>query len=175
MKFPGATWQLITICSRGSNTLIQIHMQAKHQCIEIRNTLKKFFLVFYQWKFGGGAFLPFIPLSNVCCWDQLKSPIMHASDVLLRYTPKHEIFKSVSIQFFKTGFLCITLAILERALQTRLPSNSQRSTCFCFTSAGIKGMYHNHPANALFLSCACVYAYTSLNADAQRSQRHQNP
>ena len=42
--------------------------------------------------------------------------------------------------FVETGFLCTALAVLEIAPQTRLTSNSQRSTCLCLPSAGIKGL-----------------------------------
>jgi hypothetical protein len=44
--------------------------------------------------------------------------------------------------FFKTRFLCVALAVLKLALQTRLALNSQRSTC----SAGIKGVHCQYPA-----------------------------
>lgn len=40
--------------------------------------------------------------------------------------------------FFKSGFLYVTLAILELTLYVRLASNSQKSSCLCLPSAGIK-------------------------------------
>jgi hypothetical protein len=44
---------------------------------------------------------------------------------------------------FKTVYLCIiALAVLQLALQTRLVSNAQRSTCLCLLSARIKGVHH---------------------------------
>lgn len=49
-------------------------------------------------------------------------------------------------------FLKIALAILELTVQTRLASNSQRSRCLCFPSAGLKGMQpHTHLEGFLFL------------------------
>jgi hypothetical protein len=40
-------------------------------------------------------------------------------------------------------FLCVMLAVLELALQTRLALNSQRFTSLCLWGAGIKGVrYH---------------------------------
>ena len=51
----------------------------------------------------------------------------------------------IHFQFFKTGFLCVTLAILELALQTRLALKLQRSTSLCLSSARIKGVHHHHP------------------------------
>ena len=46
-------------------------------------------------------------------------------------------------EFFEITSHCITLAVLELALQTRLASNSQRYDCFCLPSAGIKGVGHH--------------------------------
>jgi hypothetical protein len=46
--------------------------------------------------------------------------------------------------FLGGGFLCVALAVLELVLLIRLASNSQRSACLCFQSAGVKGMcYHS--------------------------------
>jgi hypothetical protein len=41
--------------------------------------------------------------------------------------------------FWDRVSLCVALVVLEFVLQIRLASNSQRSFCFCFPSAGIKG------------------------------------
>jgi hypothetical protein len=46
---------------------------------------------------------------------------------------------------FKTGFLCIILTVLELTLYNRLVS-TQKSTCLCLQSAGIKGVRLHHPA-----------------------------
>lgn len=43
----------------------------------------------------------------------------------------------------ETESYCVALAVLDFVMQTRLTSNSQRSTFLCFTSAGIKGVYHH--------------------------------
>jgi hypothetical protein len=57
-----------------------------------------------------------------------------------------------------TGFLCIALAVLKLALQIRLASNSQRSTCLCLPSAGTKGVQHHHLAKTLYFSVVeCIY------------------
>ena len=54
---------------------------------------------------------------------------------------------SFGIWVFETGVLCVTvLAVQELALQTRLASNSYRSTCLCLLSAGMMGMHHHYPA-----------------------------
>ena len=45
-------------------------------------------------------------------------------------------YVSCQFMFFETGFLCVALAVLELALQTRLASNS---ACICLPSDGIKG------------------------------------
>jgi hypothetical protein len=55
--------------------------------------------------------------------------------------------------------VCVTLVVLLLILQTRLATNSSRSTCLCFlltpftstSSAGIKGMHHHRPAKFWFL------------------------
>jgi hypothetical protein len=44
------------------------------------------------------------------------------------------------IWFFKTGFPCIALAVLELTLLLGWP-RTQKSACLCLPSAGIKGMY----------------------------------
>jgi hypothetical protein len=49
----------------------------------------------------------------------------------------------VLLLFLETWFLYAALAVLKMALQTRLASNSQRSTCLCLPSAGIKGFHHH--------------------------------
>ena len=46
---------------------------------------------------------------------------------------------------FETGFLCIILTVLELTLYNRLVS-TQKSTCLCLQSAGIKGVRLHHPA-----------------------------
>ena len=51
---------------------------------------------------------------------------------------------------FETGFLCVTLTVLELALQTMLAMNSQRATCLCLQSAGITGT-HQHCHHLGFL------------------------
>ena len=54
------------------------------------------------------------------------------------------------VGFFITEFLCVALAVLELSLQSRLTLNSQKSSCLCLTSAGIKGMHHHQPAHCSF-------------------------
>ena len=56
-----------------------------------------------------------------------------------------------------TGFLCVAMAVLELAMQTRLAWNSQRSTCLCFPSAEIKGVCQHTKQQHAF------YNVTSLN------------
>jgi hypothetical protein len=50
------------------------------------------------------------------------------------------------ILFFKTGLLCVALAVLEL-----LALNSQTSTCVCLPSAGIEGVHHHSLALVRFL------------------------
>lgn len=45
-----------------------------------------------------------------------------------------------SLCFFKTRSCYVTLAVLERTMYPRLPSNLWRSFCFCFPNAEITGM-----------------------------------
>lgn len=61
--------------------------------------------------------------------------------------------------FFKAGFLCITLAVLELT-ETRVVSDSQRSIYLCIPSAGVKGVCPAPPGNILLLVMwlhACVH------------------
>jgi hypothetical protein len=44
---------------------------------------------------------------------------------------------------FKIVFLCVALAILELTRYTRAASYSQRSSCLCLQSVGIKGLCHH--------------------------------
>ena len=45
---------------------------------------------------------------------------------------------------FETEFLCIALEpVLALSLYARLALNTQRSTCLCLPSTGIKGMNHH--------------------------------
>jgi hypothetical protein len=44
--------------------------------------------------------------------------------------------------FFETGLLCVALPILELNLYTRL-AWTQKSTCLCLPTAGIKDMCHH--------------------------------
>jgi hypothetical protein len=47
--------------------------------------------------------------------------------------------------FFETGFLCIALS-WNSLCRPGWPG-TQKSTCLCLPSAGIKGVRHHHPAN----------------------------
>jgi hypothetical protein len=47
---------------------------------------------------------------------------------------------------FETEFCDVALDVLELTLKTRLTSNSQRSSCLCLLSAGIKGVHYHHLA-----------------------------
>jgi hypothetical protein len=44
--------------------------------------------------------------------------------------------------FLEKWFLCVAMAVLELVLYTSLATNSQKSTCLCLLTAGIKGMCH---------------------------------
>ena len=57
--------------------------------------------------------------------------------------------------------LKISLAVLKLALQTRLASNSLRSSCLCLPSAGIKGMCYHHLATMLLSKAGIVWGYKS--------------
>jgi hypothetical protein len=54
--------------------------------------------------------------SGLSVWPQAPSPTEPSFYVVL---------------FYKTGFLCVALAVLELALQTRLSLNSLRFACLC--------------------------------------------
>jgi hypothetical protein len=47
--------------------------------------------------------------------------------------------------FFKTGFLCIALPVWNSSCRPGWP-RTQKSTCLCLPSAGIKGVHHHCPA-----------------------------
>ena len=65
--------------------------------------------------------------------------------------------------FFKTRLLCVSMAILTFCRPCMLTSNSKRSACLCFPSAGIKSAYHVTSfiiiifLNVLF-TCVCLLA-----------------
>jgi hypothetical protein len=52
--------------------------------------------------------------------------------------------------FFQDSVLCVVLAVLELSLRPGWPQ-SQKSTCLCLSSAGIKGERH-HARLYLFLN-----------------------
>ena len=57
----------------------------------------------------------------------------------------HTVFACVFILFacIEMGSYYVALAVLELTLYTRLATNSQRSTCLCLPSAGIKAVCHH--------------------------------
>ena len=56
----------------------------------------------------------------------------------------------VGFWLFETGFLYIALAVLESLCRSGWP-RTQKSTCLCLPSAGIKGVRHHCPAH-IFIS-----------------------
>ena len=65
----------------------------------------------------------------------------------------------------RQGFSVTLEPVLELALQTRLASNSQRSTCHCLLSARIKGVRHHRLA-------ACVFDLSHSDRYKMESQSH---
>jgi hypothetical protein len=63
--------------------------------------------------------------------------------------------------FFKTGFLCVVLAVMELDLYARLASNSERSLCLCFLSVGTKDVRHHHPATHTAFDDELLYGIVS--------------
>ena len=56
------------------------------------------------------------------------------------------VFRLNFFWFFETGFLCVALEpILALAVDTKLTCKSQRYSCLCLVSAGIKDVSHHHP------------------------------
>lgn len=51
---------------------------------------------------------------------------------------KHNLTVEKKMFLFETGSLYIALAVLEFMVQTRWASDSQRSSCLCLSSSGIK-------------------------------------
>jgi hypothetical protein len=51
----------------------------------------------------------------------------------------------------------VLLVVPELALKTRLVSNSQRSSCLCLPSAGIKGVPHHHLVLLLLFEADSYY------------------
>jgi hypothetical protein len=63
------------------------------------------------------------------------------------------------IYFLETGFLCVSLAVLELC-RPGWPQ-TQKSACLCLPSAGIKGVHHHRPAtkqvkSLLLHLCFCL-------------------
>lgn len=68
---------------------------------------------------------------------------VHALDEPPARIMPRALFVDVVVLFFcfvVTGFLCVSLAVLELILYTRLTSNSRKFTCLYLPCAGIKGM-----------------------------------
>ena len=61
---------------------------------------------------------------------------------------------------FLTGFLCIALAVLE--LFGPGWSQTQKSSCFCLPSAGIKGVCHHCPAVCMFSKVCFSSNFTKM-------------
>ena len=75
-------------------------------------------------------------------------PSMHCVPGSILHTPKEMILELVKSELyfvlFKTGSLSIALDFgCPETHYVDQTSNSQRSTCFCFPRAGIKGVHHN--------------------------------
>jgi hypothetical protein len=62
------------------------------------------------------------------------------------------IYLFIYFWFFKTGFLCIALPVLDSLCRPVWPRN-QKSTCLCIPSAESKGMHHHCPAQIWLLMC----------------------
>jgi hypothetical protein len=58
----------------------------------------------------------------------------------------------VVVWFFKTGFLCVALAVLELTLQTELISNSQRSAYLCFRVLRLKAIITSTGLDQCFIT-----------------------
>ena len=80
---------------------------------------------------------------------------------LFVYLPIHSFIHSINQLiyldfFFRTGFFCVALVVLELTLQTMLASNSQRSAYFCLLSDGTKGVHHHCLVQQAFLQMSAV-------------------
>ncbi|EDL09280.1 mCG144590, partial [Mus musculus] len=72
-----------------------------------------------------------------CCRPPGSHPPHHHRHILLIFFGVVCLFVCL---FFKTGFLCVALAVLELALQTSVTLNSRDSrVCLSLRSSGIKG------------------------------------
>jgi hypothetical protein len=67
--------------------------------------------------------------------------------------------------FFETGFLCVALAILNSLCRPGWP-RTQKSSCLCIPSVGIKGVHHHCLASRLFKTSYFQYVW---NADPVHS------
>lgn len=74
--------------------------------------------------------------------NQTKTPNYHMS---MQVALELMLLKSFQFIFLFFFFPCVALPVLELALQSRLASNSQRSTSLCLLSTGIKGICHHCP------------------------------
>ena len=70
----------------------------------------------------------------------------------------------VCFSFFKTVSLC-SPGCHKLALLHRLASNSQRSTCLCLPSAGIRGVCHHYPVKYLFVCLfVCLFIFNKTTS-----------
>jgi len=75
---------------------------------------------------------------------------------------------------FETGALYyVALSVLELAIQTKLASNSQKSTCLCVPSVGIKGiiLYGARPRGTISKLCEGDSAVTQAIDHSPRPTR----
>ena len=64
-------------------------------------------------------------------------------------------FLFLSFFFFKTGFLCVALAVLNSLCRPGWPQ-TQKSTCLCLPSAGVKGVRHHAWLSSVTLVASAV-------------------
>lgn len=70
----------------------------------------------------------------------------------------------------QTGFLCKDLAVLELTVWTRMVSNSQRSICFCFPSAGLKAYAATHGSKVLGVIVIIIIGFSRQGFSISNSE-----
>ena len=82
---------------------------------------------------------PHSPLA-ISCFSSVWSPLIPFLSSDSSYTPHYCSF--FFFWFFEAGFLCIALAVMNSLCRPGWP-RTQKSTCLCLPSAGIKGVRHH--------------------------------
>ncbi|KAL6054101.1 hypothetical protein STEG23_015457 [Scotinomys teguina] len=71
-------------------------------------------------------------------WKKLKN-IVEVVERIPKTLEKESLEERIWKSIFETGFLCVALAVMELTLASESEICSQKSSCLCLLSSGIKG------------------------------------